>query len=69
MVRTALVPDSRGQSEVTGTILLVAIAVVLGALVGGYALNVEFVCKSGDCGNLSPSDWSSDDEVTSRPEA
>lgn len=40
MVRTALVTDSRGQSEVTGTILLVAIAIVMGAVVGGYVFNV-----------------------------
>lgn len=103
MVRTALVTDSRGQSEVTGTILLVAIAIVMGAVVGGYVFNVtqteskttpqvtfsydydesnkkltithesgdkldsdnvEFVCKSGACGGLTPSTWSVD-EVTS----
>lgn len=40
MIRTAFLTDSRGQSEVTGTILLVAIAIVLGAVVGGYVFNV-----------------------------
>lgn len=102
MIRTAFLTDSRGQSEVTGTILLVAIAIVMGAVVGGYVFNVtqtdstttpqvtfsydydgsdkltithesgdkldsdnvEFVCKSGGCGDLSPSTWSVD-EVTS----
>jgi len=104
MIRTAFLTDSRGQSQVTGTILLVAIAIVMGAVVGGYVFNVtgteskttpqvtfsydydesnekltithengdkldgnnvEFVCKSGACGDLSPSDWSSDGEITS----
>lgn len=104
MIRTAFLTDSRGQSEVTGTILLVAIAIVMGAVVGGYVFNVtqtdstttpqvtfsydydesndeltithengdkldgnnvEFVCKSGACGGLSPPDWSGDDEITS----
>lgn len=96
--------DSRGQSEVVGTILMVAVAIVHGALVGGYVFNiylketavtphvtfsyeyddgaenptvthesgdqldgntVNFVCTSGGCGTLQPTDWSTDNKVRS----
>lgn len=104
MKLNTLTYDSRGQSEVVGTILMVAVAIVLGAIIGGYVFNiyqketavtpqvtfsyeyddgadkliithesgdeldgnnVNFVCTSGGCGTLQPTDWSSDNKVTS----